>query len=462
MRRDDVYSDLKRVLGGGKVSRDPVILSLHTRDAAYLRGDAYAVVYPTSVEDVRKVVQYCFENDVKIYPQGGSSELTGSSIPNGDGIILSFIKMRRVLEYSVGDSYIYVEPGLSLYEVNQQVERHNQIFPIDPSSLRTATVGGAVSTGAGGLKGFRYGLMRDWVLGLDLVLPDEEATLLKLNYKTLKSREGYDLVRLIVGSEGTLALVVGAVLRLAPSPGPYSTVAGFFSNLDSLVEASIALRMNIPELLILEFVDASTVEKVVGYGRVERLGEGHMLIAASTDDSEKMVEYMRRYGADSILVAETPSEADEMGIYEVRRGFYPVLIDEAVAKTGGEPAIYIEDVSVPPTKLSQFLREVREVLEKSGVSYGLAGHIGDGNIHPTMWAPRSEIDRLYRVGEEIMDIAIEYGGVVSSEHGIGVVKRGALVRSLRRRGLKALELMRGIKKVFDPRNILNPGKVIGS
>lgn len=460
MRGLDVYQDLRRILGGGKVTRDPVMLHIHSRDAAYLKGDAYAAVFPTSIEDVRRVVSYCFENDVKIYPQGGSSELTGSSIPMGDGIIVNFQRMRRVLDEGLDDSYIYVEPGISIYEVNTILRETSYFFPIDPASMRTATVGGAVSTGAGGIMGFRYGLMRDWVLGLDLVLPDEEASLLRLNYKTLKSREGYDLVRLIVGSEGTLALVVGAVLRLTNHPGVYSTVAGFYDDIHRLVKTSIRLRRSIKDLLLLEFVDSSTVNKVVGYGRVEKLGEGHMLIAASTGDYREVEDVMKSGGASDTLSAEDPRSAEEMGIYEVRRGFYPVLIDEAVNSVDGDIAIYIEDVSVPPTKMVEYLPKVIDILEREGISFGLAGHIGDGNIHPTMWSPLENVDRLYRVGEEIMELALDYNGVVSSEHGIGLVKKTALIKSLRRRGFKAYELMKSIKRVFDPRNILNPGKVL--
>jgi len=455
----DVYQDLRRILGGSKVSRDPFILSLHTRDAAYLRGEADAVVYPESIEDVRRVVMYCYETGTPLYPQGGSSELTGSSIPEG-GVVMSMIRMRRVIEASPGDGYIYVEPGLRLVEVNMELAGTGMFFPIDPASIKTATVGGAVSTGAGGLRGFKYGLMRDWVLGLDIVLPDEEASLLRLSYKTLKSREGYDLVRLIVGSEGTLAIVVGAVLRLAPTQGDLSSIAALYTSLEDLVETVIRLRASGLDLSILEFVDSNTVSKVRSYGRRAPSGDGHMLLVGLSGDVGRAVDIIRSYGGEVVAMAGSMAEAEEMGIYEVRRGFYPVLIDEAVEKTGGEPVIYIEDVSVPPSRLPEALPRIVRLLEEEGISYGLAGHVGDGNIHPTMWAPLGERERLYRIGEMIMDIALEYDGVVSSEHGIGIVKKRALMRSLRRRGPRTIELMRGIKRLFDPRNILNPGKVV--
>ncbi len=455
----DIYQDLRRMLGGSKVSRDPFILSLHTRDAAYLRGEADAVVYPETIEDVRRVVNYCYETGTPLYPQGGSSELTGSSIPQG-GVVMSMIRMRRVLESSPGDGYIYVEPGIRLVEVNMELAGSGMFFPIDPASIKTATVGGAVSTGAGGLRGFKYGLMRDWVLGLDLVLPDEEASLLRLSYKTLKSREGYDLVRLIVGSEGTLAIVVGVVLRLAPLQGDLATIAALYDSLDRLVETVIRLRSSGLDLSILEFVDRNTVAKVRSYGRRAPEGDGDMLLVGLSGEAEKAMEIIRMGGGEIVAHADSMAEAEEMGIYEVRRGFYPVLIDEAVEKTGGDPVIYIEDVSVPPSRLPETLPRIVRLLEEEGISYGLAGHVGDGNIHPTMWASHEDMERLYRVGERIMDIALEYDGVVSSEHGIGIVKKRALMRSLRRRGPKALDIMRGIKRLFDPRNILNPGKVV--
>ncbi len=465
---EKIVKDLSKLIGKDKVSSDPAVLALHNRDAAYLYGDSRAVVYPESLDDIRKVVRYCFKNDVKIYPQGGSSELTGSSIPREDGIIMSFIRMNRILEYSPIDRYVVVEPGLRLIELNEFLDRDGYFFPIDPASIKSATVGGAVNTGAGGLKGFRFGTMRDWVLGLEIVLPDEEATVLKLGSKTFKSREGYDLTRLIIGSEGTLAIVSKAILKFMRKPGDIVSVAAFFDKLQSLMEAVLNLLGSGLDIIIMEFVDANTVEMVKSHRDISLEGSGHMLIVGSLvkglnreDIAKEIVGRIVEKGGKNIHYAYDMKEAEKKGIYSIRRGFYTTLIERASRETAN-PILYIEDISVPPSKLPKVVAEIEEIIEKYGIPTGLAGHIGDGNLHPTMYiTDSSDEEKLKRMGEEIMMVALKYDGVVSSEHGIGLMKKDMLRKAFQHRGSeKALDIMHEIKRIFDPKNILNPGKVL--
>ncbi len=463
-----VIEDLSRLIGRDKVSNDPAVLALHNRDAAYLYGDSKIVVYPKTTDDIRKVVRYCYRNDIKIYPQGGSSELTGSSIAWEDGIIMSFIKMNRLLEYSPLDRYVVVEPGLRLVELNMVLEKDGYFFPIDPASVKSATVGGAINTGAGGLRGFRYGTMKDWVLGLEIVLPDEDATLLKIGSKTFKSREGYDLTRLIVGSEGTLAIVSKAVLKIMRKPGDIISIAAFFRDLHSLMKTVLNLLESGLDIVIMEFVDANTVEMVKNHKNISIGGSGHMLIigclARDSNREDIVNEIVRRIvvnGGENVLHAYNMEEAENRGIYSIRRGFYTTLIERASRETSN-PILYIEDISVPPSRLPEVIKEIEEIIEAYGIPTGLAGHIGDGNLHPTMYItdPRDS-EKLKRMGEEIMMVALKYDGVISSEHGIGLMKKNMLEKAFKYRASeKALELMYGIKKIFDPKNILNPGKVL--
>ena len=468
MNIDRVYRDLRKLLGDEKVSRDEFLLELHNRDAAYLKGDSEIIVFPYELEDIRRIVKYCYRYGVKIYPQGGSSELTGSSIPRKDGIILSFIRMNRVLESRPWDGYVIVEPGLRLIELNMELEKDGYFFPIDPASIKSATVGGIINTGAGGLRGFKYGTTKDWVLGLEVVLPDESATVLNLGSKTLKAREGYDLTRLIVGSEGTLALVTKAILKVTRIPGNIVSIAGFFSDLRDLMEAVVRLRRENLDIILLEFVDSDTVELVKQHKDISLDASGNMLIVGivshcNPDREIGIVEdILKTFNADNVISAYSFREAEEMGFYRIRRGFYTTLIEAAHRLGGGDPILYIEDISVPPSYLPQVIDEIIRVVKDNGVYAGIAGHVGDGNLHPTLYVKnREDIPRLFKAADEIMDIALKYGGVISSEHGIGLYKRDALYRAYKyRNSLKALDIMKRIKEVFDPKNILNPGKVL--
>jgi len=463
-----IVKDLSRLIGRNKVSSDPAVLALHNRDAAYLYGDSQIVVYPESTEDIRNIVRYCYKNDLRIYPQGGSSELTGSSIPRDDGIIMSFIRMDRILEYSPIDRYIVVEPGLRLIELNNFLGKDGYFFPIDPASVKSATVGGAINTGAGGLKGFRFGSIRDWVIGLEIVLPDEDATVLRIGSKTFKSREGYDLTRLIVGSEGTLAIVSKAILKFMRKPGDIISVAAFFKDLHSLMEAVLNLLESPLDIIIMEFVDANTVEMVKSHRDISLEGSGHMLIVGSLakeyrskEVAREIVERLVESGGENIQYAYDMDEAEKKGIYTIRRGFYTTLIERAARETSN-PILYIEDISVPPSKLPDVVKEIEDIIERYGIPTGLAGHIGDGNLHPTMYItdPKDE-EKLKKMGEEIMMVALKYDGVISSEHGIGLMKKDMLVKAFKYRDSeKALTIMRDIKKIFDPKNILNPDKVL--
>lgn len=462
-----VVKDLTRLIGRDKVSSDPAILALHNRDAAYLYGDANVVVYPESTEDIRNVVRYCYKHDIKLYPQGGSSGLTGSSIPWDDGIILSLIRMDRMVEYSPIDRYIIVEPGLRLIELNIYLDRDGYFFPIDPASIKSATVGGAVNTGAGGLKGFRYGSMRDWVLGLEIVLPDEDATVLKIGSKTLKSREGYDLTRLVVGSEGTLAIVSKAILKIMRKPGDIVSISAFYRDLDDLMKVVLDLMESDLDIIIMEFVDRETVEIVKSYWDIPLEGSGNMLIVGvvSKDKpdvaAKKLIEYMLGNGGMDIYYAYNLEEAERRGIYSIRRGFYPALIEKA-SRESTNPIIFIEDISVPPSHLPEVVKEIEGIINRYGIPTGLAGHIGDGNLHPTMYiTDRRDMEKLIDMGEEIMRVALRYDGVISSEHGIGLRKKKMLREAFKYRdSVKALDIMHRIKEVFDPKRILNPDKVL--
>jgi len=472
----DILKDLVKILGNDKVAADPLTIKLYSKNAVYYEGNAMAVVFPETTDDVRKVVKYAYRNDLKIYPQGSASEIVGSSTPREDGIVMNFMRMRKVKEVSYVDSYVVVEPGVRLIELNNILNKNGYMFPIDPASVKSATVGGAVNSGSGGMMGAKYGTMKDWVLGLEVVLPDEDATVLKLGGKTTKNREGYDLVRLIVGSEGTLALVTEATLRITLAPERVVTVTGFFKDLVDLMRCVVEIKRSKLDVLIMEFVDDVTAKITIDTIKPKIAGEGHLLITSvSTVDEasfrvkEKLVDLYVRSGATNVVAAESMGEAEALGIFQIRRNLYPATIKMASSSLMDDeekPYIFVEDISVPPSRLIEAVKRLREISGKYDFPMTLGGHVGDGNLHPVVWIREGDRDKMKQFNDFVLDImrmAIELGGVVSSEHGVGKVKKDGLVLSFEARSsLKALYIMREIKKIFDPKNILNPDKMLPS
>jgi glycolate oxidase len=473
MDSKSIISDLKKIVGENNVEDDELIIKLYGRNAAYVEGNALAVVFPTSVLQVSNLVKYAYKHNLKIYPQGSASELTGASTPYRDGIILSFNRMDRVKEVNIIDSYVVVEPGVRINDLNIVLMKYGYMFPIDPASEKSASVGGAINNGSGGMKGVKYGTMKDWVLELEVVIPNENGTILRLGCKTMKCRSGYDLVRLIIGSEGTLAIVTEATLKITPLPKNIVTIASFFSKLEDLANTVIELKKQGISLFIAEFVDAYTVEAAYKYLKPKIIGKGHMLIV-SVDAPLMMADEMlnllegiaRSNNAVSIFKARTMSDAEELGLFMIRRALLPLSVNiaaEEIKDLGSRPIVIMQDISVPPSKLPYAISELRSLAEKYNISMTLGGHIGDGNIHPMVWYSEKDDNAKKIVNEfiyEMMMIAIKLGGTVSSEHGIGIMKKAGLVAELQsKESLYALDLMKGIKKLFDPKEILNPGKI---
>jgi glycolate oxidase len=467
-----IGKDLSRILGKDKVYYDKISLDLYSRNAIYMRGNTDAVVFPESLNDVRRVVKYEYENGVKIYPQGSSSELVGSSIPSENSVILNFSKMNRIIETSFLDSYTIVEPGVRIIELNEFLEENGFFFPVDPASYKTATVGGAVNNGSGGMIGARYGTMKDWVLGLEVVLPDKNATVLQLGSKTLKNREGYDLVRLFVGSEGTLGIVTKAILKITPKPRYVAIVAGFFEKFVSLIDVVTEVKNRGYDVLMMEFIDEYSAKATVKSLDLDIDVYGHMLIVGVVGCKEslnrilgELSEIFRIKGAKKMYKARSIEEAEEKGIFEIRRGYHPAAIKIAAEERSSpraKPLVFTEDISVPPSRLLDAISDIRRLSEEYGIEVSIAGHVSDGNIHPLIWSEegRHDPEEINKLFEDIMKVALKYEGVISSEHGIGLLKKKMLRKAFEYRdSTKAVDLMREIKKIFDPKMILNPSKI---
>lgn len=462
---------LKELLGRGKVVDDPAIVSLYSREPSGYRGKGLAVVFPEDVGDVSKLASLAYKHEIPLYPQGSTTSLSGSAVPEG-GLIVSFERMWRVREVNFLDSIVVAEPGVRLGDLNSILASYNHMFPVDPASVNIATVGGAINNGSGGMRGAKYGSMKDWVLGLKVVLADENGTVLNLGCRTLVCRRGFDLVGLIVGSEGTLALVSEATLRITPLPESSVTILAFLPDIDSLIAVYEDLKSSGVQATILEFMDPKTVKLGLRASGFRDYVEGYMILATidcNVEATGRIEGWLRKLalsrGAIKVYTARSLDEAEAKGLFSIRRSLVPSQVQlGALRYPGREVVVYIEDISVPPSKLAEALREVEIISSEVGLDVYVGGHIGDGNIHPTVVIPLDD-ERLKRLAEEwhveVAKLALKLGGTMSSEHGIGLRKKELLAIELGHMGgLRALELMREIKRVFDPKGVLNPGKII--
>jgi len=472
LARDGCVSSLRRRLGRGKVSSDPAVLGLYVREPSGMVGDAWAVVFPEGENDVRVVLRECYRHGTPVFPQGSATSLSGNAVP-GEGVVVSFERMNRVREVSVVDSLVVAEPGVRIDELNLELQRHGYMFPVDPASSSVATVGGAINNGAGGLRGAKYGTMRDWVLGLRLGLADGEESIIEVGCRTVKCRQGYDLTRLIVGSEGTLGLVTLAYLRITPLPEDTVYALAFYPGLDRLVDAFIDIKKSGLHPFMLEFMDAPTVRYASRNLSLPYEPRGDMLLVgvetmreASRRVLDTLVELLEKHGAITVVTAHGWREAEEKKLLAVRKNLFAGQASMTMERLAGRgrPRVMIEDIVVPPSRVPEAVRRIRGLAKRYGLTVFLGGHIGDGNLHPAVGYDASSPEEERRVHEwflEVMRIAVDLGGSVSAEHGIGLLKKKGLLMELEaRKSVKALDIMRSIKAAFDPKGILNPGKLL--
>jgi len=472
--KEKIISQLKKIVGSEYVETDKAAIRLYSREASGLESVALAVVFPENTQQISEIVRFAYENNVKLFPQGSATDLAGAALPEEKGIVISFDRMNKIKEYSIVDSYVVAEAGVKVIEINDLLAKEGYMFPVDPASMKSATVGGVIAAGGGGLRGALYGTMREWLMGLEVVIPDENGSIIRIGCKTTKCRQGYDLVRLFVGSEGTLGIVTEATLKISPIPENIVTAVGFFDQLEHAMDAVVRIKKARISPYAMEFLDAKTVEMGKQNLQLDWDVRGNMLIvsvAGPLEAAEKYLnileESMKAANATTIMKAASQDEAEKLRLFDLRRACYPSAIQLAAQSMDPEkskPLILIEDIAVPPTKLPETVRRLRSLEEKYGLPLVIFGHVGDGNLHPTTWIDMTDEEakkKVWQMFDEIMEIALDMGGTISAEHGIGLLKKKGLEMELKRKNsLRALELMREIKKIFDPKNILNPGKVI--
>ena len=445
---------LRQVLGEEKVSTDERDMEDCSRDMADYSGSALAVVKVASEEDVVNAVGIANEERVPVVARGAGSSLTGAVVPQ-KAIVLDMRTLNRVLKVDTINYYARVQAGVTLDELNTELEKYGFFFPPDPASSYICTVGGAISEGSGGMRCVRYGTMKDWVVAVRVVLGNGKAV--RFGEPLAKNRAGYDLVHLLVGSEGTLGIITEAYLRILPTPVAVSRrMWVLFGDWESAGRAIAETRKSKIMPNMIEFLDRVTVSAVNKALQLD-LEEAEATLLVDVD--EKQLDSLRQIflgnGARKISVAESAEDADRL--YQARAWAY-------VAVKGIAPSVQVEDVVVHIDKLVEFLAWVKGLAERFEVPIPIVGHAGDGNVHPMILYDNNNPEsrsRANKIFEEICRYAIRVGGSVTGEHGVGVQKI-ALFREqlIAHDGEESLNLMKAIKQLFDPNGILNPGKYV--
>ncbi|BBD73873.1 FAD-binding oxidoreductase [Sulfodiicoccus acidiphilus] len=408
------------------------------------------IVYARSEEDVVRVVKYARERRIPLVPWGAGTSLTGATSCEGC-ILLDLSKMDKILEINDVDWYVRVQPGVNLARLNEELERKGFFLPPDPASSFLCSVGGAVVEGSGGMRAVKYGSFKEWVLAVRVVLAD--GTAVKLGEPLRKNRAGYDLVHLMVGSEGTLGVLTEAWLRITPLPRKkVITVMAFLRDSEAAANVILGLRKArvLPEFS--EYMDVDVIKALnrhLSAGLKESEG-GVLLIAVEEDQLDDVLNVVK-VNSQELVMAEG-EEAEKL--YSLRAQAAIALKAEAAGAK-----FLAEDVVVPVSKLPEAMMKLKQMETKYGVRMPVIAHIGDGNLHPNIMV--REDASATQLFEEVARMAVEMGGSVTGEHGVGVQKVNVMREQvLRSNGERVLSLMLGIKRLFDPEGILNPGKYV--
>ncbi|WP_031076342.1 FAD-binding oxidoreductase [Streptomyces sp. NRRL S-118] len=453
---DDLLTRLRAGLPAEAVLTDPDVTVSYAHDmASFCRaGTPAVVVLPSTVEQVQHVMRTATALRVPVVPQGARTGLSGGANAGDGCIVLSLTRMDRILEINPVDRIAVVEPGVVNAALSRRVEALGLYYPPDPSSWETCTIGGNIGTASGGLCCVKYGVTAEYVLGLDVVLAD--GRLLTTGRRTAKGVAGYDLTRLFVGSEGSLGVVVRAVLALRPRPPRQLALAAEFPSAAAACEAVCAVMESGHTPSLLELMDRTTIRAV---NRLARMGlpdstEALLLAAFDTPDPAADLaavgELCTAAGATQVVPAEDAAESDLL--LQARRLSLTAL--ETVST-----ATMIDDVCVPRSRLAEMLDGTAAIAAAYDLTIGICAHAGDGNTHPVVCFDQADPDASRRARasfDAIMALGLELGGTITGEHGVGVLKKEWLAREL---GPVGLELQRGIKRTFDPLGILNPGKL---
>jgi glycolate oxidase len=452
-----VATDLTGILGQERVLWEREHLVTYGFDGtATLYSEPGCVVLPKTTAEVRQVAEYAAECKIPIVTRGSGTGLSGGSVPIPGCIVLCLAQMDQVLELDPKNLTIHVESGVITQRVAELADAAGLLYPPDPGSMRISTIGGNVAENSGGLRGLKYGVTRDYVMGLEVVLANGQV--ISLGNKCVKDVAGYSMKDVFIGSEGTLGIITRVLLQLVPKPQARKTMLATFQEMDKAadtVSAIIAAKI-IP--CTLEFLDRITIHCVEEYAQIGLPMDAEAILLIETDghvvvveeEASRMEEIAREHGATAVQVAKSGEEAARLTT--ARRVAFSALARRS-------PTTILEDATVPRSELAAMIRFIQGVSIKYGLTIGTFGHMGDGNLHPTFLTDEkntAEMAKVEKAMVEIFEHAVKLGGTITGEHGVGLAKKPFLANAV---GDASLELMRQLKRTLDPNNLLNPGKI---
>ncbi|MGD9032170.1 MAG: FAD-linked oxidase C-terminal domain-containing protein [Desulfobacteraceae bacterium] len=457
MISNTINDEFRSIVGTAWFLDTPEDLATYSYDGFLPEFMPDAVIVPGSTEEISKIMHLANRERINIIPRGAGTNICGSSVAREGGIIIAFHRMNRIVEIDPDNMCAVVQPGVVNADLQKEVAGYGLMYPPDPASMFVSTIGGNVALNAGGPRGVKYGVTRDYLLGLEVVLPTGEV--IHTGGKTLKSVSGYDLTRLMCGSEGTLGIITEITVRLVPLPPAKATLQATYSDLDDAAKTVSAIIGSGIVPTTLELMDRVILDVIGDYGGAQFHEDAEALLLIEVDGEEVLVKkqgeiierFCKERGAVVVEKAGTSEEAEKL--WQARRTAFG-----AVASL--RPNCIVEDATVPVKRLPEIIRKIVELTEKYQLKIGVLAHAGDGNLHPLIMTDLRDKDEMARVDkalDELYEAAIGMGGTLSGEHGIGIAKDRFMGMEFSQR---AIEVMRGIKRVFDPNNILNPGSFL--
>ncbi|MGW8324583.1 MAG: FAD-linked oxidase C-terminal domain-containing protein, partial [Desulfobacterales bacterium] len=418
-----LLKEFNTILGQANVFTDPADLATYAYDAAVVKPVVPSLALrPTTNDALSRVVRLCNENRLPMTVRGAGTNLSGGTVPKPKGVVVLTNALNKILEINEADMYAVVQPGVVTAKLAAKVEEKGLFYPPDPGSQAVSTLGGNVAENAGGLRGLKYGVTRDYVMGVQFF--DVNGESVKTGSKTVKCATGYNLTGLLVGSEGTLGIFNEITLKLIPRPAHQKAMVAVFDQMDKASETVAAIIANRIVPVTLEFMDNFTIRAVEAFSRVGLPVDAAALLLIEVDghpaqveeDAQNVESLCRKIGAASIQVAEDAVERDK--VWEARRSAL-----SALAKL--KPTVVLEDATVPRSKIPAMVRALQDISRKYDIDIGTFGHAGDGNLHPTILTDRrdkKEWERVESAIEAIFDKALDLGGTLSGEHGTGIAK----------------------------------------
>jgi len=459
MASNRVLEELRRIVGEPYVRTDADTIRENSMDATKVFHPADVIVFPETAQQVSEIVTLANRERIPVVPRGGGAGYAGGAVPVEGGIVISMRRMNRILEINPVDRLAVVEPGTVTEDLHKAVEAQGLFYPPDPASLKQCSIGGNVAHNAGGPRAFKYGVTRQYLLGLEVVLPTGE--LISTGGRVVKNAVGYDLTDLMCGSEGALGVITKVVLRLLPKPEAAFTLSAIFDRVRTCAETANALILEKITPSKLELLDAQALDAIRAYVAAEGVptpvalpasARGLLLIEVDGPRAAASQELDRTRVVLARSAVELHDAGESGALWEIRR-----LLSPAVGRV--RPNKINEDIVVPRSRTPDYLDAMESLQAELGVPIICFGHVGDGNIHVNVMIDAAnpvEREKGERAKRRIFELAVEMGGTISGEHGVGIMKSEFLPMALE---ADAIEAMRRIKRALDPNNILNPGKI---